>query len=162
MGIFDIFKKKDNKPAEVKTPVYEAENKPKRIWETKHVRVDLVDGILKKMDIERDENDDFKMKKKDLLDEYMDGDKIWKYEPYEFKHWRIDGTEVYVKDDYGDEYMIGTVPAARAKEILAEQPNGPDIMLFGGKYKEIDDDEIITDETDPHIVIEYEKLKKEG
>ena len=163
MGIFDIFKKKDNKPAEVKTPVREPEiapqSVPKRVWESKKARVDLIDGVLKKMEITRDENDDYTLKKKELIEDF-EGEKVWKYEPYEFKEWRIEETNVFVKDEYGEEYLIGTIGPRIAKDILAEQPDKPDMMLFGGKYKWVTDEDVGTDEADLSVVIGYEKLKK--
>lgn len=164
MGIFNIFKKKDNKPAEVKTPVSEPEiapqSVPKRVWDTKYEHVELIDGVLKKMGITRDENDDYTMKKKDLLDEYCDGDKIWKYEPYEFDKWRLDGMNVYACDDYGEEFLIGTVRKRASEDIIKDQPDRPDMQLFGGRYKQIDDDEIVSDSEDLSVVICYEKLQK--
>ena len=164
MGFFNIFKKKDSKPSEVETPRHEPEIAPqkqiKRVWETKHAKVDLIEGITGKMHLDREENDDFTMKKKDLLDEYCDGDKIWKYEPYEFDKWRLDGMNVYACDDYGEEFLIGTVRKRASEDIIKEQPDRPDMQLFGGRYKQIDDDEIVSDSEDLSVVICYEKQQK--
>lgn len=161
MGIFDIFKKKDNKPIEAKTPVYEAENapqKPVNVWIDKTEEVKLDEDVLKKMKITRSENYHYTKSKRELKEDFY-GERVWKHYPYKFQGFRMDGVNVYVKDDNGDEYLIGTVGPDVAEDIVAKQPKKPDIKLFGGKYKDVDDD-VEIDEEDPSVYIKYMKLQK--
>lgn len=100
------------------------------------------------------ENDDYLLSKRDLIDSYCDGDKIFKYE--------FENTPLELVPEPDNEYdpnaikvvvngtKIGYIKKGSTTHLknLLESPDfsGKSIEIYGGKYKQVCDDTIETDE----------------
>ena len=155
-----LFKKKELPKEEAPKPKVEYVS-------TYVVGIDYYDSskLLKDLEDELFENDDYSLSKKELLEEYMDGDKVYQYEPYILRFKIVpeptnphdpNALKVIVMYDNQD-YFIGYVPKTKCKALLKSLENNiiPSLTLVGGKYKQVYDDEIDKDEDDYSYLLEY-------
>lgn len=108
------------------------------------------------MDNLAEENDDYSLSKRELLEEYSDGDKIFKYEfnttPLELvpePENEYDPNAIKVMVNGTKVGYIKKGSTSHVKNLLASPDfSGKSIEIYGGKYKQICDEEIETDEMD--------------
>lgn len=108
------------------------------------------------MDNLAEENDDYSLSKRELFEEYSDGDKIFKYEynttPLELvpePENEYDPNAIKVMVNGTKVGYIKKGSTSHVKNLLASPDfSGKSIEIYGGKYKQICDDEIETDEMD--------------
>lgn len=111
------------------------------------------------------ENDDYSMKNSDILDEYFDGDRIYKYEPVSLS-FRLESEPDNPHDpnalkvivtQFDKEYMVGYVPSNKFKKVIESISNNitPSLSIVGGSYKQVDDDEVKTVKSEYSFMLEY-------
>lgn len=109
------------------------------------------------------ENDDYSLSKRELLEEYSEGDKIFEYEfdttPLELvpePENEFDSNAIKVMVNGIKVGYIKKGSTAHLKNLL-DSPDfsGKSIEIYGGKFKEIDDDDnIVNDEMDIYADLE--------
>ena len=161
MGIFDIFKKKAPEPEEEwvnPIPKVNRDDLPKYVWDMKTAYVDTNNAFDKMVkDIDFLENDDYSMKKKEILEDYMPGDRIYKYQT-EYIDCEIDEDGNVSCDGT----VIGTLPQAKVKAIKKSQEDFRKVYfeIVGGKYKKVYDDDVETEDDGYSVMVTYEVKRK--
>lgn len=142
MGLFNFLRKKeeDNTPT-VHTIIND-------YW---LVDTENENKILKFYKEELDENDDYRLPAKELKEDF-EGEKVYKYEPYELPL-RMEGREVYSKTD-GDWIRIG-----RLKKTADISEGDLKLYLYPNEYKYVTEDGIDKEKDDPYFGIECRKTK---
>lgn len=104
-------------------------------------------------------NDDYQLSKKELLDEYMDGDKIYKYLPYDDYKIKLENYDVYVSID--DEYhKLGSI-TDKAQPYI-DDAKKMYLTFYHGEYKIIKDDDVLKDKHDSYFKFNIvREIKKE-
>ena len=121
-----------------------------------------------------DENDDFSMSKKEILDSFSSGEKIWKFDllqiPYQTEEFKNEQNRkrIMIKAQAGDEWIpIGTLRSdlKAIHECIESENKKPHLFLGGGPYKQIvgswDDESVETFPCDRYFYFEYFKPVKE-
>ena len=98
-----------------------------------------------------EENDDYHMTKKEILDEYYDGDKIYKYEPFSVP-FKVEGNKVYSFIKENEWICVGTI---KKREIAKyEQSTHTDLQLMPNYFKKVEDDSVEADHGDSYFGLE--------
>lgn len=172
--IFNLFKKKE---APVQQEKQEDSNKPKLEWKETYI-AGLEHYEFKKYIkalLDNDallENDDYNLKKKDFIEDIVEGERVYQYDEYQCDFDLIrdeqnehDKNAVKVVADYkGEKYMLGYVPKSLTKKVMRchELHTIPSLRIVGGKYKKHNGYDIEKDETDYSLRLDYAIEKKEG
>ena len=146
MGLFNIFKKKEEVKVTVKYEWFD------RMIYPDHQEHEEEFHKYFKMDLYK--NDNYTLTKKELR-EYHDGEKVYKYYPFTLDY-MIEGHDVlsHMKEE---EWMkIGTV-TEEEKEVILN--NNSRLSLYDGTYKDVDDDVEIV-EGDPFFGFYVKRKKK--
>lgn len=159
-------KKKDQTITEVR------QNEPKIITENYIFKAAGTSAYKKNIQNLADTNDDFSMSKKEIRENCMEDERIYKY-TFNVRKVELvpepdnpaDPNAVKIVADYEH---IGYVPASKCKRVkkLLESPELDSIFcdIYGGKYKILKNGDLDTDETEygAEITIFYKKLVKES
>ena len=134
--MFNLFKKKE--PVVVKPRTYQ-----EYLWLVDSE--DIGNKFFRAYKEDLDENDDYSQTKKEILEYYDYGEKIYKYEPYELP-FKVENGEVfsYIKEDKW--IKIGRLKKTQIKKY--EQSSCTCLYLMPNYYKKVYDDEIETDHGD--------------
>lgn len=98
-----------------------------------------------------EETDEYHMTKKEILDEYFDGDKIYKYEPFSLP-FKVEDGKVY---SYIEEEKWIYVGSIKKKEIAKyEQSTETDLQLMPNYFKKVNDETIESDHGDAYFGLE--------
>lgn len=155
MGLFNLFKKKEApKPA--------AEPVAVQVWEDRKAFV-IMDEKQEKAfqryvrnDVCLIENDDYDLGKKALIEDF-DGERVYRYCPKDLSDWDIadDGTVTI------EGKVVGHIEPSKLANIRKSRDAGHtySLTVFGGKYKDVDDDEIEV-VNDPYSLAVCYELKK--
>ena len=95
-----------------------------------------------------EENDDYHMTKKEILEDYYDGDKIYKYEPF-LLPFKVEDGKVYsyIKED--DWVCVGTL---KKRDIAKyERSRKSELYLMPNYFKKVYDDEVEADHGDTYF-----------
>lgn len=95
-----------------------------------------------------EENDDYHMTKKEILEEYYDGDKIYKYEPF-LLPFKVEDGKVYsyIKED---EWIY--VGSLKKRDIAKyERSKRTELYLMPNYFKKVYDDSVETDSGDSYF-----------
>ena len=133
-----------------------APERPKRAYTYKTFKLqnqdtDYCNKFAKEHEDELDENDDYRLSKKTLLEDFSGC--VFKYDPTGFDC-QIKGNEVYDEDGY----MVGEIRSGEVQFI--GNYVSAEIILYGGKYKYVDYDEINSGDLDHYFELEC-KYKNE-
>lgn len=122
--MFNLFKKKENKPL-IPMPKYTYDN-----FDFEYYEEDALKKYSKMTD-ELDLNDDYDMTKKEMLEEFVYQNKVYRYLPTEF--------DAYLKDNLvydEDNFLIGKVKDNDIKKLTDYIKL--EIIFHHGKHKYID------------------------
>ena len=98
-----------------------------------------------------EETDEYHMTKKEILDEYFDGDKIYKYEPYSLP-FKVEDGKVYSYIEEDKWIYVGSI---KRKEIAKyEQSTKTDLQLMPNYFKKVNDETIESDHGDAYFGLE--------
>ena len=157
MGLFNLFKKKEApKPAAVTPPVNVV------VWEDRKAFVSMDEKQEKqfkkyiKDEVILHENDDYDLTKKELIEDF-EGERVYRYYPKDIPNWDLadDGTVTV------DGIVMGHIQESKIKNIRKSRDEGHaySLTIFGGKYKDVDDDSIEV-VNDPFSLAVCYELKK--
>lgn len=165
--IFNLFKKKE---APVQQEKQDDSNKPKLEWKETYI-AGLEHYEFKKYIkalLDNDallENDDYNLKKKDFIEDIVEGERVYQYDEYQCdfnlirdENNEYDANAVKVVAVYrSEEFMLGYVPKNLTKQVMSshELHAIPSLRIVGGKYKVHDGEEIEKDKTDYSLRLEY-------
>lgn len=165
MGLFSRKKKEEPAP-EIK------KDEPKIVTENYIFKVAGTTSYKKNIQNLADDNDDFSMSKKDIRDNCMEDERIYKYD------FTVRKVELVPEPDnpedpnaikiIADDEHIGYVPASKCKRVrkLLDSPDLDSIYcdIYGGKYKILKNGDLETDETEygAEITIFYKKEVKDA
>ena len=151
-----LYTKFANKPKQPKTTEIKqtqpdlTENKPKE----KKYHYEYRNAFLKEQEHETaffrfyredfSENEDYFLTKKELIEDH-DGERIYRFYPLQIP-FKLEGTDVYSYTKEEEWRKIGTITKNEAKLI---NNNTSWLQIYGGSYKEVDFDEVITETRDP-------------
>lgn len=109
---------------------------------------DVGNQFFKAYKDELEESDDYHMTKKEILDEYYDGGKIYKYEPFSLP-FKVENGKVYSYIKQDEWICVGTI---KKREIAKyEQSIKTELCLMPNYFKVVDDDSVITDSGDSYF-----------
>ena len=146
MAIFNLFKKKEEpKPAE-----------PQKKIITKYLWLIDEEGIGNKFfhayKDDLSENDEYSQTKKEIMDGYYDnGEKIYKYEPFELP-FKIDDDKVYSYIDEDKWIPVGTLKKSDKGKL--KRSTETELYLMPNYYKRVIYDDIETEHGDAYFGLE--------
>ena len=158
MGLFNLFKKKEApKPAAEPAPPVKV-----IVWDDRKAFVSMDEKQEKQFkkyirdEVILNENDDYDLPKKELIEDYA-GESVYRYYPKNLPRWDLadDGTVTV------DGIVMGHIEASKVANIRKSRDEGHEynLTIFGGKYKEVDDDSIEV-VNDPFSLAVCYELKK--
>ena len=109
---------------------------------------DIGNRFFKAFKEDLEENDDYHMTKKEILDEYYPGDKIYKYEPF-LLPFKVEEGKVYSYINEGEWICVG---ALKKRDIAKyERSKRTELYLMPNYFKKVYDDEVETDSGDSYF-----------
>ena len=98
-----------------------------------------------------EETDEYHMTKKEILDEYFDGDKIYKYEPFSLP-FKVEDGKVY---SYIEDEKWMYVGSIKKREIAKyEQSKKTELYLMPNYFKKVNDETVEADSGDSYFGLE--------
>ena len=146
--------KPKTKTAQIRTePKVEEPARPKTIQEYLWLMdtEDIGNKFVKAYKEDLEENDDYHMAKKEILDEYFDGDKIYKYEPFSLP-FKVEDGKVY---SYIEDEKWMYVGSIKKREIAKyEQSKKTELYLMPNYFKKVNDETVEADSGDSYFGLE--------
>ena len=146
--------KPKTKTAPIRTePKVEEPARPKTIQEYLWLMdtEDIGNKFVKAYKEDLEENDDYHMTKKEILDEYFDGDKIYKYEPFSLP-FKVEDGKVY---SYIEDEKWMYVGSIKKREIAKyEQSKKTELYLMPNYFKKVNDETVEADSGDSYFGLE--------
>lgn len=112
---------------------------------------DIGNQFFKAYKEDLEENDDYHMTKKEILEDYYDGDKIYKYEPFSLPY-KVEGNKVYSYIKEGEWICVGAIKKREIEKY--EQSINTELYLMPNFFKKVDDESIVTDSGDSYFGLE--------
>ena len=134
-------------------PKAEEPAKPKTIQEYLWLMdtEDIGNKFVKAYKEDLDENSDYHMTKKEILDEYFDGDKIYKYEPFSLP-FKVEDRKVYSQLEDGEWTFVGNIKKRDMEKY--EQSTKTELYLMPNYFKKVNDETVEADSGDSYFGLE--------
>jgi len=98
-----------------------------------------------------EENDDYHMTKKEILDEYFDGDKIYKYEPFSLP-FKVEERKVFSQLEDGEWTFVGNIKKRDMEKY--EKSIRAELYLMPNYFKKVNDETVEADSGDSYFGLE--------
>lgn len=112
---------------------------------------DIGNKFFKAYKEDLEENDDYHMTKKEILDTYFDGDKIYKYEPFSLP-FKVENNKVYSFIEKNDWICVGTIKKRDMAKY--EQSKYTELHLMPNFFKKVNDESVEADQGDSYFGLE--------
>jgi len=155
--ISKVTKKTRNEPKQTKTiqnvPKAEEPARPKKIQEYLWLMdtEDIGNKFVRAYKEDLDENDDYHMTKKEILDEYFDGDKIYKYEPFSLP-FKVEDRKVFSQLEDGEWTFVGNIKKRDIEKY--EKSIRTELYLMPNYFKKVNDETVEADSGDSYFGLE--------
>lgn len=98
-----------------------------------------------------EENDDYHMTKKEILDEYYLGDKIYKYEPFSLP-FKVEDRKVFSQLEDGEWTFVGNIKKRDIEKY--EKSIRTELYLMPNYFKKVNDETVEADSGDSYFGLE--------